>query len=175
MLQIIKTPFSRVFTKIGAVFLLVLFVSSCASTALSPGLTARMDQSGANLDRAEAINLINQYRAVRGSTPLSIDDSLTAIAQRLAVQYASTSNRPAKPEGDIIQMQLSAGYANFANVFSGWRGRVADANAIADASATRAGIAVAYSPNSNFGIYWVLLLAGPQQLQQPQQPETDPL
>jgi len=165
MLQIIRTLLSRVFINIGAVVLLVLFVSSCASTALSPGLTARMDQNGANLDRAEAINLINQYRSVRGATPLNIDDSLTAIAQRLALEYSSTSNRPQKPQSDIIQMQLSAGYANFANVFSGWRGREADANAIADPKATRAGIAVAYSPDSNFGIYWVLLLAGPQQPQ----------
>ncbi len=153
---------AKFFANIGALILLVLLVSSCASGALSPGLTARMDQGGANLDRAEAINLINQYRATRGAVPLAIDPSLNASAQELAAGYAASSNRPTKPDGTILQMQLSAGYSTFADTFSGWRGRTSDAAAIADSSATRVGIGVAYSPNSTFGVHWVLLLAGPE-------------
>jgi len=154
--------FAKVFTKIGTLIMLVLLVSSCASGALSPGLTARMDQGGANLDRVEAINLINQYRATRGASPLAIDPSLNASAQELAAGYAASSNRPTKPNNTILQMQLSAGYSTFADTFSGWRGRAVDATAIADPNATRVGIGVAYSPNSTFGVHWVLLLAGPE-------------
>ncbi len=172
MIQIIASASTSIFTKtftktfanIGALIMLVLLVSSCASGALSPGLTARMDQSGANLDRVEAINLINQYRATRGASPLTIDPTLNATAQGLAANYAASSNRPAKPNETILQMQLSAGYSTFADTFSGWRGRTSDAAAIADTSATRVGIGVAYSPNSTFGVHWVLLLAGPESI-----------
>jgi len=166
MIQIIA-PFStgipaKFFARIGALIMLSLLVASCASGALSPGLTARMDQGGANLDRAEAINLINQFRATRGANPLVIDPSLNASAQELAAGYASSSNRPTKPDDGILQMQLSAGYPTFANTFSGWRSRTSDAAAIADPDATRVGIGVAYAPNSTFGVHWVLLLAGPE-------------
>jgi uncharacterized protein YkwD len=56
-------------------------------------------------------------------------------------------------------MRVSAGYANFAETFSGWRNSPADAAAIADASATKAGLGVAYDANSTYGVYWVLVLA----------------
>ena len=162
MTGILESYLIKIRAKSIAALMLLLVVSACTGGALSPGLTARMDQGGANLDRMEAINLINQYRATRGSPPLTIDPALNAIAQSLASEYATTSSRPSKPGNDILQMQLSAGYSNFAETFSGWRGRSGDATAISDPDATRAGIGVAYSPNSIFGVYWVLLLAGPE-------------
>lgn len=145
---------------VGASFALV-FLVACTGGALSPGLTARMDQSGASLNRTEALGLINQYRSSRGAPPLTADSSLDTIAQSLATQYASNSNRPDKPDANIIHMRLSAGYLNFAETFSGWRASSADADAIADPTTTSAGLGVAYSPNSAYGVHWVLLLSGP--------------
>lgn len=123
---------------------------------LAPGLTARMDQPGATLDRAQAINLINAYRATRGVPPLTPDAGLDGTAQALATQYAQSGQAPSTPQG-LVAMKLSAGYPTFAETFSGWRNNAADAQALA-ASATKAGVAVSYNASSAYGIHWVLVL-----------------
>ena len=125
--------------------------------ALSAGLTARMDQPGAQLDRAEALGIINHYRAVSGAPPLRADAGLDADAQRLAAAYAEGGSAPQRP-GEIAVMRVSAGYANFADTFSGWRNSPADAAALAQAGTGRAGIAVAYNDNPTYGVHWVLLI-----------------
>src|SRR5690606_14696325 len=94
--------------------------------ALSTGLTARMDQPGAQLDRAEARGIVNPYRAVTGAPPLRADAGLDTEAQRLASAYAASGQSPQRP-GEIAVMRVSAGYANFADTFSGWRNSPADA------------------------------------------------
>ncbi|UYO00162.1 MAG: hypothetical protein KIT02_02735 [Devosia sp.] len=129
---------------------------SSAPAALAPALSARMDQPGAVLDRQQAIGLINAYRATRGAAPLTLDEGLSGTAQALVNQYAQTGNAPAKPQS-LPQMKLSAGYSTFAETFSGWRNSAADAAALA-ASASKAGVAVAYNPSSSYGVYWVLVL-----------------
>ncbi|VAW21363.1 hypothetical protein MNBD_ALPHA12-72 [hydrothermal vent metagenome] len=141
-------------------FIAAVIISACSTGALAPGLVARMDKPGAILDRAEALNIINQYRATRGAAPLSQDANLNLSAARLAKQYSINGTPPAKPRG-IVQIRFSAGYANFAETFSGWRNRQSDADAIADPRAVRAGLAVVYSANSAYGTHWVLLLGGP--------------
>ncbi len=133
-------------------------LSGCSTTPLPSGLTARMDHAGANLDRAEALLLISQFRASRGARPLVSDPDLNATAQNMANRYASSSARPPKPGANVIHMRLSAGYSSFAQTFSGWRGRTEDANIIADPNVTSAGLGVAYSANSSYGVHWVLLL-----------------
>jgi len=138
-----------------------LVLAACSAGALAPGLVARMDLPGATLDRPEAINIINQYRASRGVPPLSEDAALNSMAAALAKRYSLSGTPPAKPDAGIVQIRFSAGYANFAETFSGWRSRPRDANAIADPSAARAGLAVVYAANSAYGTHWVLLLAAP--------------
>ena len=145
-----------------ALVLVVPFVlGACTGGALAPGLVASMDSPGATLNRSEALNLINQFRSSRGVAPLRADTGLDARAQALADQYAANGSRPAKPQNGIVHMALSAGYSNFAETFSGWRGRPEEASAIANATASTAGIAVAYAPNSTYGVHWVLLLGAP--------------
>lgn len=153
MIKLLRLP-------VLAALLLVTALAACSGGSLPAGLTARMDQPGASLDRVEARSLINQFRSSRGVQPVSADPALDAMAQSLANQYAQTSTRPEKPD-NVIHIRVSAGYANFAETFSGWRGQAADANAIADPGVTRMGLATAYSANSEFGVHWVLLLAGP--------------
>jgi len=124
--------------------------------ALPTGLSARMDQPNARLDSQEAIGLINAYRATRNMPPLVADAGLNGTAQALVNQYAQTGTAPTKPEA-LAQMKLSAGYATFAETFSGWRNNAADAVGLAT-PASKAGIAVAYNPTSSYGVYWVLVL-----------------
>ena len=116
--------------------------------ALAPGLSARMDQPGATLDRVQAISMINAYRATTGMGALTPDAALDGTAQALADQYAQTGTPPKTPQG-LAVMKLSAGYATFAETFSGWRNNGAD---------SKAGVAVAFNPSSSYGVYWVLVL-----------------
>ena len=124
--------------------------------ALAPGLSARMDQPGASLDRAQAIAMINAYRATRGLPALTPDAGLDGTAQALADQYARTGTAPQTPQA-LSGMKLSAGYATFAETFSGWRNNPADAAGLAT-NASRAGIAVSFNPTSTYGTHWVLVL-----------------
>ncbi len=127
-----------------------------APAGLAPALSARMDQPGATLDRAQAIALVNAYRATNGLPALIPDAALDGTAQALANQYAQTGAAPRMPEG-LTVMKLSAGYPTFAETFSGWRNSPADAVALR-ATAARAGIAVAFNATSSYGIHWVLVL-----------------
>ena len=87
---------------------------SSTPIALSPGLSARMDQPGASLDRAQAIDMINAYRATNGLPALTPDAALDGTAQTLANQYAQTGTPPRAPQ-ELTVMKLSAGYATFAS------------------------------------------------------------
>jgi uncharacterized protein YkwD len=136
---------------------LIAACSSGGSAPLSGGLTARMDQPGASLNRAEALGILNHYRATTGASALVTDASLDATAQQLAADYARSGTAPVLPQG-AVGMRVSAGYANFAETFSGWRNSPADAQAIANAGARRAGLGVVYEASSTYGVYWVLVL-----------------
>lgn len=125
---------------------------------INPGLTARMDAPGASLDKTASIGILNQYRATAGAKALQLDPGLDATAQALANEYARTGTAPKTPSG-ARTLRVSAGYANFAETFSGWRNSPEDARALSDPSFGRAGLGVAYNPNSGYGVYWVLLLA----------------
>lgn len=127
-----------------------------AAIALAPGLAARMDQPGASLDRAQAISMVNAYRATNGLPALTPDAALDGTAQALANQYAQTGTPPRAPQ-ELTVTKLSAGYATFAETFSGWRNSPADAAAL-KATATKAGVAVAFNPTSTYGVHWVLVL-----------------
>jgi uncharacterized protein YkwD len=132
------------------------FGGASTATPLAPALSARMDQPGATLDRVQAIGMINAYRATAGLPALTPDAALDGTAQALANQYAQTGTPPKTPQG-LTVMKLSAGYATFAETFSGWRNNPADAAGL-KASAPKAGIAMAFNPGSSYGIHWVLVL-----------------
>ncbi|GHA26221.1 hypothetical protein GCM10007989_22480 [Devosia pacifica] len=134
------------------------FAGGSAPTTLPAGLSAPMDQQGAQLDRNAALNLLNAYRSSVGAPALQADPALDAQAQTLASQYAASGRAPSAPAG-VRAIKLSAGYSNFAETFSGWRNSSADARVLADPGARRAGLAVAYSGTSTYGTHWVLLLA----------------
>jgi uncharacterized protein YkwD len=133
------------------------FGGPAPTTALSAGLSARMDQPGARLDTAEAIGIINAYRSSVGTSAVSNDPALQATAQSLADQYASSGTSPRTPDG-VVAIRSSAGYATFADTFSGWRNSSNDAQALTSGAATRAGVAMAFNPSSAYGIHWVLVL-----------------
>jgi uncharacterized protein YkwD len=136
----------------------LLMVAGCTSgTGLSAGLTTRMDRPGASLESAEALMIVNDYRRTTGAAALRNDQLLDAMAHDLALSYAQSGSVPALPAGAVL-LRVSAGYPTFAETFSGWRNSPADAAALGETKATRAGIGVAYDANSTYGVYWVLVL-----------------
>jgi len=141
----------------AAVTALLAACSAGGGGALSPGLTAPMNVPGAQLNRVEALFLLNDFRRSQGAADVRGDTLLDSTAQTLAVNYAKTGGQPLLPPG-ALAMRLSAGYPTFAEVFSGWRNVPADAAALATQGATRAGLGVSYDPNSAHGVYWVLVL-----------------
>ena len=146
------------FTLAAALSAALAACSGMGGGGLSSGLTARMDQSGAQLNRAEAIGIINHYRSTVGVRPLTEDPALTAMAATLATSYARTGRQPAKPEG-ATEVRYSAGYATFADTFSGWRNSGQETQVMSGGQVSRAGIAAVYSENSPYGVYWVVVVA----------------
>lgn len=144
-------------TALSALALLMAGCSMGGGQALSPGLSQRMDVPNAQLNRAEAIGIINHYRSSTGAGQVTEDATLDANAQALAAQYAKSGKQAAKPAG-TLDVRYSAGYFTFAETFSGWRNSPADAAALADKSATKAGVAAIYDSASSYGVYWVLVL-----------------
>ena len=137
---------------------LAVTLAACSSGgALSPGLAQRMDMPGAQLNRVEALGIVNNYRTTTGAGQLVEDAGLDATAQQLATQYAKSGKQPAKPAG-AVQIRYSAGYFTFAETFSGWRNSPIDAPALVDRTATKAGLAAIYDSASPYGVYWVILL-----------------
>lgn len=116
-----------------------------------------MDAKGVSLDRAQAIGMINQYRASTGGTALTEDPTLDASADALVLQYTQSGTQLPKPAG-AVEVRYSAGYYNFAETFSGWRNSPADSAALTNATASKAGIAAHYDAASPYGVYWVLVL-----------------
>lgn len=148
---------SRLFALLAAIaFSLILSACSTGGT-LSPGLTARMDAPGARLDAVTALGLVNHLRSSRGAQPLTLDANLSATAQQAADIYSDTNRSPKSPDGAAIM--TSAGYVTFAETFSGWRGSAQDAEALSDPAMRRAGLAVTWDGGSEYGAYWVLLMA----------------
>jgi hypothetical protein len=149
--------------RVAAALTLAALLAACAETdsggGLAPGLVASMDAPGASLDRPTAFGVLNQYRSTTGAGPLADDPSLDATAQNLAKTYSTSDKAPALPAG-VTGLRASAGYANFAETFSGWRNTPGDAAVLAATGARRAGLAAVYDANSTYGVYWILVLAG---------------
>src|SRR5579862_4606295 len=107
------------------VMTLLLAACSTGGGGLSPGLAQRMDAQGAQLDRATAVSVVNQYRASVGAGALTEDAGLDATADQLVAQYSKGTTQPPKPAG-VLDIRYSAGYFTFAETFSGWRNSPTD-------------------------------------------------
>jgi len=147
------------------VFALLLPLAGCLGTTspLPVGLSASMARPNAQLDKQEAIGLINQYRAANNLSTLVLSADLNDVATAAAARYAAEGNNNGAAavvaERSNAAALFSAGYANFAETFSGWRGSSRDAKTLLLPKPTKAGIAVQYNANSSFGTHWVLIVS----------------
>ena len=159
-----------------AALLLAGCVAKTPPVAMKADLYQGLAQPGARLDPAAAQELISSYRARHGLPAVSIDPTLTAIAEAQARAMASADrlSHALPGRGDVMQRlraggfhtavaaeNVGAGHHTLAEAFGSWQGsRSHDANMLLE-SATRMGIAIAHAPRSKYKVYWALVLAAP--------------
>jgi len=159
-----------------AAFALVALLTGCAETrpAATPIMYRSLAAAGATVDQAEAADLLNGQRRLKGQPPMSSDPTLERIASDAARELAGRNQPDAIVAAHVrsaliaahiptshVAQNLSGGYFTLADAFSGWRGAPRQERTISLPAATRFGIASAYAPGSKYTVYWALVVAGP--------------
>jgi uncharacterized protein YkwD len=158
-----------------AMFAAALALAGCAGEPARTGpVDARVLRSVAavKLDPAEAMRLLNTYRAGRGLSAVRLDPVLTAMARRHADAMAAAGTLSHDIGGSFSQRlqaagldtarageNLGGGYLSTQEAFDGWR-RSSGHNAnLLLAGATRFGIALAKAPGTRYRVYWAMVIA----------------
>jgi hypothetical protein len=131
------------------------------------------DLAAVRLDPAAAAADLNAYRAAKGLPPIRLDPALSAMAERQAKAMASAGaishdaagsfqSRLAASGIDATEAgeNLGGGYLSLSEAMSGWRHSPGhDANLLM-AGGSRFGIAIAKNPNTQYGVFWAMEIAG---------------
>ncbi|MEJ8570271.1 CAP domain-containing protein [Microbaculum marinum] len=156
----------------------VLALAACGGpeTASRPPMYQNLAEVSGDLDEAEALKIINAYRANNGVGPVALDDRLTALARVYARDLATKAGASPtiRPDGKLdarlaaagysqaeVEESVTAGYYTLAEAFSGWRDSAPHRAAMLMPAATDMGIAAAYLANTKYKVYWVLVMAKP--------------
>lgn len=160
-------------TRLAIFCLCTLVLAACQteqrqSRSQTPSFYASMASAGAVVDAAMARDMIGAYRRNNGLGLLTLDPDLQAAAQ-VEAQSMASADKPSSADEVKARLSsagfaapaanLSAGYHTLAEAFSGWRESPQHNRVLLDPSATRIGIATAYTPNSKYKVYWSLVLA----------------
>lgn len=137
-----------------------------------PTFYADQSRPGATIDLRTATEIINAYRANTKLSPLQPDPALNAIAKREAERLAARGELEDGENASLasslasagipprqVRKSLSAGYQNFADAFSGWRGAPHHDRVLKAERGKRYGVAAHHRAGSRHRIYWVLLVA----------------
>lgn len=162
---------------IALVFAVGLALVGCVNTDETPSYYQNLESHSAQIDGNVVASMISSYRAQKDLPPVTIDRSLTRIAQAQADGMARAEDVNAARKGNLrlsVLMNeagqadvhavnnLSAGYRRWAEAFSGWRDSPKHNAVMLDAEGTRIGIATAYAPGSKYKVFWSLVVAGPR-------------
>ena len=141
-----------------------------------PSFYRDLAQPGAQLDAAIAASMISGYRANNGLPAVALAPELMRLAQAQAAVMAQRDkldHGAAKPfvvrlkasgyDAKTAAENISAGYHTLAEAFSGWRDSPPHRANMLLKGATRIGIAAVYTPTSKYKVYWVLILAEPEE------------
>jgi uncharacterized protein YkwD len=139
-----------------------------------PSFYRSLAQPGAELDTLAAQSMISGYRQNNGLTAVTLDPTLTRLAQEQAKVMAArdkldhSAGRPFQDrirtsgfDARVAAENISAGYHTLAEAFSGWRDSPQHRANMLLNGATRMGIAAVYAPNSKYKVFWSLILAAP--------------
>ena len=139
-----------------------------------PSFYRSMAQPGAELDTVVATSMISGYRQNNGLGAVTLDPTLTRLAQEQARTMAArdkldhSAGKPFRErisgsgfDAKVAVENVSAGYHTLAEAFSGWRDSPPHRANMLNGSVTRMGIAAVYTPTSKYKVFWALILAAP--------------
>ncbi|RXT52874.1 hypothetical protein B6S44_19205 [Bosea sp. Tri-44] len=163
-------------THSGAALLIALFLAGCAGTqreAAPPSARKQERLAAVKADPAEAMRILNAYRAGKGLGPVRLDSTLTAMAQRQSDAMAAGDNLSHDAAGSFTSRvhgagldaaraaeNLGAGYYSTQEAFDGWKKSSGHEANLSMPQATRIGLALAKNPQTRYGAWWTLVLAG---------------
>jgi len=139
-----------------------------------PSFYVSLASPRAQLDTKTAASMISGYRRNHGLPPVIIDRELTRLAEAQARAMAARNQLDHNAGGafaDRIRRSgfdaraavenIGAGYHTLAEAFSGWRDSPSHRANMLHPEVTRMGIAALYAPGSKYKVFWVLILAAP--------------
>jgi len=160
----------------GAALLITLLLAGCAGTqrgAAPPSARKQERLAAVKADPAEAVRILNAYRAGKGLGPVRLDSTLTAMAQRQSDAMATGDNLSHDAAGSFTSRvhgagldavraaeNLGADYYSTQEAFDGWKKSSGHEVNLSMPQATRIGIALAKNPQTRYGAWWTLVLAG---------------
>lgn len=163
-------------TRSGIALLTALVLAGCAATQreVTPPSARKLERLAAvKADPAEAVRILNAYRASKGLGPVRLDPVLTAMAQRQADAMAAADDLSHSAAGSFTSRvhgasldaaraaeNLGAGYYSTQEAFDGWKKSSGHEANLSMPQATRIGIALAKNPQTRYGAWWTLVLAG---------------
>lgn len=168
------------------VSLLCLALSGCGMLNFGwgekPEATVPNVPRESTVDPARAAELINEYRRSRGRPALQVDPRLNAIAADTARELArrdqlktemhtseglgrrlDAARYPARRAAE----NLGAGYPTLVMAIDGWKGSREHNRNMLRSDMTHMGIGLALTDKGVFRSYWVLLLAYPEDAEDP--------
>jgi uncharacterized protein YkwD len=126
-----------------------------------PSMYRSLARAGAELDVHAAQSMISGYRHNNGLASVSLDPTLTLMAETQARAMAAHNKMEHNVGGPFAQRlrasgfdakvaveNIGAGYHTLAEAFSGWRDSPPHRANMLKSGVTRMGIAAVYSPNS---------------------------
>jgi len=138
----------------------------------SPAFYSDQSRPGATIDLKTATEILNAYRANARLAALAPDAALNAIAQREAERLAQRGDLEDGENASLasslaaagipprqVRKSITAGYQNFADAFSGWRGAAHHDSVLRAPRGKRFGVAAHHRAGSRHRIYWVLLIS----------------
>ena len=121
---------------------------------------------------AEAVKLINEFRAQNGLKPVAYDSTLVSMASRQVVVMASKDVLSHEVDGDFVKRMNSngfkdaegaenvgAGHASVENAIKSWIASPGHRSNMLLKNATRVGVVRADAPWSRYRNYWALDIA----------------
>jgi uncharacterized protein YkwD len=133
-------------------------------------------QANAPFDANAARAMISGYRTSNGLSSVALDPKLMRIAEdhsRAMAAHNRLDHNLGRSFPDRLRQggfdashaaeNIGAGYHTLQQAFSGWRDSSSHRANMLLNDATKMGIARAYAPNSQYKVYWTLILARPDE------------
>ncbi|MEO1719227.1 MAG: CAP domain-containing protein [Pseudomonadota bacterium] len=140
------------------------------------GSLSDRDYSGTNLNRQQALEMVNAYRSSKGLKTLKLHPKLTRAAKmhsrdlakwdRIS-HYGSDGSNPwdrvkrAGFKARLAAENVGTGQKDLSEVFRGWKQSPGHNKNLLLADATHMGIALVDDPKTEFKTFWTLVLGAP--------------